>query len=190
MWTIFKVFIRLVTVLLLLYIAVFWLVGMWGPSSPTGDQISAPCIGRQSLNHWPTREVLYLPFSRLFSECARQQRFSQIPKPNSISMMATHSSILTWRIPWTEEPGRLQSTGSQRVGHDWVTTYLPTYLDFLTFPSHPGVCSCVSFCWEVSEGETSLPLTPLKDHRTREPCKHWHRPQLFQLQSQYLILSS
>ena len=32
--------------------------------------------------------------------------------------MATHSSILTWRIPWTEEPGRLQSMGSQRVGHD------------------------------------------------------------------------
>ena len=35
--------------------------------------------------------------------------------------MATHSSILAWRIPWTEEPGGLQSTGSQRVGHDWVT---------------------------------------------------------------------
>ena len=32
--------------------------------------------------------------------------------------MATHSSILTWRIPWTEEPGGLQSTGSQRIGHD------------------------------------------------------------------------
>ena len=31
--------------------------------------------------------------------------------------MATHFSILAWRIPWTEEPGRLQSTGSQRVGH-------------------------------------------------------------------------
>ena len=31
--------------------------------------------------------------------------------------MATHSSILAWRIPWTEEPGRLQSTGSRRVGH-------------------------------------------------------------------------
>ena len=36
--------------------------------------------------------------------------------------MATHSSTLAWRIPWTEEPGRLQSTGSQRVGHDWVTS--------------------------------------------------------------------
>ena len=32
--------------------------------------------------------------------------------------VATHSSTLAWRIPWTEEPGRLQSTGSQRVGHD------------------------------------------------------------------------
>ena len=33
--------------------------------------------------------------------------------------MAVHSSILAWRIPWTEEPGGLQSTGSQRVGQDW-----------------------------------------------------------------------
>ena len=32
--------------------------------------------------------------------------------------VATHSSILTWKIPWTEQPGRLQPTGSQRVGHD------------------------------------------------------------------------
>ena len=35
--------------------------------------------------------------------------------------MATHSSMLLWRIPWTEEPGGLQSMGSQRVGHDWAT---------------------------------------------------------------------
>ena len=32
--------------------------------------------------------------------------------------LATHSSILAWKIPWTEEPGRVQSMGSQRVGHD------------------------------------------------------------------------
>ena len=37
--------------------------------------------------------------------------------------MATHSSILAWRIPWTEEPGRLQSMGSQRFGHDLVINY-------------------------------------------------------------------
>ena len=35
--------------------------------------------------------------------------------------MATHSSILAWRIPWMEEHCRLQSMGSQRVGHDWAT---------------------------------------------------------------------
>ena len=38
-----------------------------------------------------------------------------------------HSSILAWRIPWTEKPGRLQSTGSQRVGHDGATS-LYTYI--------------------------------------------------------------
>ena len=36
--------------------------------------------------------------------------------------MATHSSIHAWKIPWTEEPGRLQSMGSQRVRHDWATS--------------------------------------------------------------------
>ena len=43
--------------------------------------------------------------------------------------MAIHSSILAWRIPWTEEPGQLQSVGSQRVGCDWVTnTHTHTFL--------------------------------------------------------------
>ena len=36
--------------------------------------------------------------------------------------MATHSSILVWKTPWTEEPGRLQSMGSQRGRHDWATS--------------------------------------------------------------------
>ena len=35
--------------------------------------------------------------------------------------MATHSSILAWKVPWTEEPGGLLSTGSQRVGHNLAT---------------------------------------------------------------------
>ena len=36
--------------------------------------------------------------------------------------MATHSSTLAWKIPWMEEPGRLQSMGSRRIGHDWATS--------------------------------------------------------------------
>ena len=43
--------------------------------------------------------------------------------------MAIHSSILAWRIPWTEKPGGLQSMGSHRTGHDWVTN---TYTHMLT----------------------------------------------------------
>ena len=47
--------------------------------------------------------------------------------------MANHSSTLAWKIPWTEEPGGLQSMGSQRVGHDWATSlslYCQTSLSF------------------------------------------------------------
>ena len=46
--------------------------------------------------------------------------------------MATHSSILAWKIPWREQPGRLQSTGSRRVGHDWATS-LYTYTHLQNF---------------------------------------------------------
>ena len=41
--------------------------------------------------------------------------------------MVTHSSILAWKILWTEEPGRVQSTGSKRVGHDLVTDHMCTF---------------------------------------------------------------
>ena len=50
--------------------------------------------------------------------------------------MATHSGILAWRISWTEEPGRLQSMGPQRVGYDWVTKHSP-------------ICMCIGMCWGV-----------------------------------------
>ena len=57
MWTIFKVFIKFVTILLLLYVLVFWPRGMWDLNSPTRDPTHNPCIGRWSLNHWIAREV-------------------------------------------------------------------------------------------------------------------------------------
>ena len=57
--------------------------------------------------------------------------------------MAPHSSTLAWKIPWTEEPGRLQSMGSRRVGHDWATS-----LSLFTFMHwrrkwQPTPCSCL-----------------------------------------------
>ena len=56
--------------------------------------------------------------------------------------VATHSSILAWKIPWTEEPGGLQSMWSQRVWHDWVTEHTHTYIIALQ--------CCVSFCWTIT----------------------------------------
>ena len=44
--------------------------------------------------------------------------------------MATHSSILAWEIPWTEEPGWLQSIGSQRVGHNGSNVVVTLYTSF------------------------------------------------------------
>ena len=89
--------------------------------------------------------------------------------------MATNSSILAWRIPWTEEPGELQSMGSQRVGHNWVTNTLnflsnkKTFfsgcfqLSFMNpckahlirmyqsiFNSSPSTFSPVRICWSYS----------------------------------------
>ena len=48
--------------------------------------------------------------------------FYNLPEWPSEKAMATHSSTLAWKIPWMEEPGRLQSMGSLRVGHDWATS--------------------------------------------------------------------
>ena len=52
--------------------------------------------------------------------------------------MATHSSIPAWKIPWTEEPGGLQSTGLQRAGHDWAPGHIHTHIHtaFTKFCKH------------------------------------------------------
>ena len=47
-----------------------------------------------------------------------RQVWSQVWQDTLEEQMATHSSIIAWKIPWTEEPGSLHSVGSQRVGHD------------------------------------------------------------------------
>ena len=49
------------------------------------------------------------------------------PGRSSEEVMATHSSILAWKIPWTEEPCRLSSMGLQRVGHNWACTIFVTH---------------------------------------------------------------
>ena len=73
MWTILKVFIEFVTILLLFCVLVFWPRGMWDLSSPTRDRTRNPCIGRQSLNHWTAREVPILPHFILWNQVTRSR---------------------------------------------------------------------------------------------------------------------
>ena len=47
--------------------------------------------------------------------------------------MAIHSSTIALKIPWTEEPGRLQSMGLQRVGHDWATSLTHLYMLYIIY---------------------------------------------------------
>ena len=65
---------------------------------------------------WCWRRLLRVPW---IVRRSNQSILKEISPDYSLEKeMATHSSILAWRIPWMEEPGGLQSTGSQRVGHD------------------------------------------------------------------------
>ena len=70
--------------------------------------------------------------------------------------MATHFSTLAWKIPWTEEPGRLQSMGSQRVGHDWVTS-LSLSVKAMIFPVVMYGCESWTIkkaeCWRMDAFE-------------------------------------
>ena len=65
--------------------------------------------------------------------------------------MAPHSSTLAWKIPWTEEPGGLQSMGSLRVWHDWVTS-----LSLFTFMRWRRKCNPLVFLPGESQGLGSL----------------------------------
>ena len=57
--------------------------------------------------------------------------------------MAAHYSTLAWKIPWIEEPGRLQSMGSRRVTHDWVTSLSLFFLMHWKGNGNPLHCSCL-----------------------------------------------
>ena len=69
------------------------------------------CLLDQTANH--TRQSVTL-WSHCMKLCLTMEK-----------AMAAHSSTLAWRIPWTEEPGRLQSMGLLRVGHNWATSLSP-----------------------------------------------------------------
>ena len=79
--------------------------------------------------------------------------------------MATHSSILAWRIPWTEGPGGLQSMESQRIGHDWATKHIHTHTEFICCLFQFNFAWPQSRLWSVSHVEIHRGLTSLPSCR-------------------------
>ena len=78
---------------------------------------------------WLVRALYILEirvFKYMICKCSRS--LSELSFHFLDLLLASHSSTLAWKIPWAEEPGRLQSMGSLTVGHDWATS-----LSFLTF---------------------------------------------------------
>ena len=69
--------------------------------------------------------------------------FSPMLVYSSEKAMAPHSSTLAWKIPWMEEPGRLQSMGSLRVGHDWATSLSLSLSCIGEGNGNPLQCSCL-----------------------------------------------
>ena len=69
--------------------------------------------------------------------------------------IATHSGILAWRIPWTEEPGRLLSMGSQRVRHDQATS--------LSFPKVGSRYVIIQVFWRISDPAMEDEYTDLRE---------------------------
>ena len=113
--------------------------------------------------------------------------------------MSIHSSTIAWKIPWTEEPGRLQSMGSQRVGHDWVTSlslspepcqgqvpwgkaWPPSFREKSCVPGEPDWKEALGWGWGA-QSSCSLHPACLRPHLGQEPSlaiTHWWARPSFQ----------
>ena len=100
-------------------------------SQPRDRTLVSRIVGRR-FTVWATREV---PTHPQMQETLETQIWSLGWEDPLEKGMTTHSSILAWRIPWTEETGGLQSIGSQKVGHTWSNLAC----------THPRTCSLTLF---------------------------------------------
>ena len=100
--------------------------------------------------------------------------------------MAPHSSTLAWKIPWTEEPGRLQSMGSLRVGNDWATSLsLFTFMHWRRKWQPTPV-----FLPGESQGQGACGLTSMGSHRVRHDWSNLAMGNLEWLKPTFLLVNS
>ena len=88
--------------------------------------LACVCERTKSFQNLPRWSLF--PWASLVAQMVKNLPAMQETRVRSLEKgMATHSSVLAWRIPWTEEPGGLQSMGSQRVRYDWATKQQQEY---------------------------------------------------------------
>ena len=131
------------------------------------DRTQVSCIAGGFFTNWPIK-LSFVPFlffpavqdpirTSLVAQTVKrlptmwESRVRSLGRKDPLKKeMATHSSILAWKIPWAEDPGRLQSMGSQRVGHDWATSLtqavckVRAFIINLTFLISLIICLCFS----------------------------------------------
>ena len=73
---------------------------------------------QQWTQDWKRSVFIPIPKKGNAKECSNYRTIALISRADTEKAMAPHSSTLAWKLPWTEDPGRLQSMGSLRVGHD------------------------------------------------------------------------
>ena len=122
MWTIFKVFVEFVAILLLFHVLVFWPHVLWNLSSPTRDWTQTPCIGRGNLKHWTTSEVplIFLTSKIIFH-----------PNPNP-----WHCLPLAYEGAWLGGLGVIYSFSKFLLGKCYNRSYHHDFMDWETGKTH------------------------------------------------------
>ena len=134
---------------------------------------------------WVTLElIIYIYTLQKWAPCLTMQGIciQSLSKEHPLEKeMATLSSILTWKILWTEEPGRLQSMGLQRVGHDLVTEYTCILQRYLT---HSGAARGSAAQTQYIPSDERWEPTNKNTLPSKTLIKIWWRNQMLSWQAQ------
>ena len=109
---------------------------------------AAPSAASLAAMEWEVRKVSYILALKHWSRRDLEKA------------MAPHSSTLAWKIPWVEEPGRLQSMGSRRVGHGWATS-----LSLFTFMHWRRKWHSSVLAWRIPGTGEPVGLPSMGSHR-------------------------
>ena len=104
-----------------IYIYMFFFIFLnWSISLTDLQELNLPFLIQNILRYDVFDTQLLAPMLK-YLPTMQETRVQSLGWEDLLERNGNHFSILAWKVPWTEEPGRLQSMGSQRVRHDWVT---------------------------------------------------------------------